>query len=167
MFSWKLSTKVERSLVPVWKQNLSCNHIFNLQSNLSKVDILYGEYHLIANTFSWNRLNHGQILIKNPQYSGDFYSKQMLWRTQFFDTAWKFQVKFYFLYGRAIYFCRKIKIKFCSTFKYFHLIHFSTYTLSEWSNFSKFYEDNYVKCFSGVKFHKFREWIVCNNFCGN
>ena len=36
----------------------------------------------------------------------------------------------------------------------------TTFTLGEWSNFSKFCSDNYVKWFSGITFYKFWEWIV-------
>ena len=47
----------------------------------------------------------------------------------------------------------------------FQMFLFDTnFTLSEWSNFSKFREDNYVKWFSGIKFHEFWEWIVSQKF---
>ena len=37
-----------------------------LQSNLSIADMLYGGHRVTANTFSWNRSNHSQTLIENP-----------------------------------------------------------------------------------------------------
>lgn len=34
---------------------------------------------VIADTLSWNRPNHGQSLIENPLYSGQFYSEHNFW----------------------------------------------------------------------------------------
>lgn len=48
------------------------------ESKLSIADILHSRHLVIAGTFSWNHLNHSQILIEKPQYCGHFYSRQLL-----------------------------------------------------------------------------------------
>ena len=41
--------------------------------------MLYNGHLVIADTFLWNRLNHGQTLIEKPLYSGHYYSGHWRW----------------------------------------------------------------------------------------
>ena len=89
----------------------------NVQSNLSIEDMLYSGHLVVADTFQWNRLNHGQNLIEKPLYSGHLCSGQLLQRAQFKFTTLLQRTTHIFLWKSI----NKL------LFKCFYLTHFSTF----------------------------------------
>ena len=77
----------------------------SIRLNLSKVGLLHGGYHVVANTL-WSWPNHSQAHIEKLLCSGHFHSGQLLQRTQFFGTAWE---------------VGKIKVNCYLIFKWFYL----------------------------------------------
>ena len=137
-----------------------------MQSNLSLADMLYSGHLVTPDTFSWNRLSHGQTLMEKSLYTGNSYHRQLLQRTQFFDAACKVQVKFTSFQRTPHIFCGKTKIHCHSIFKCFILTHFSIFTISELSNFSKALLYQVVTLKSPFKTKKgFAIIFVGTNFC--
>ena len=108
------SNQGEKNLFHCAKETISLHRFFFffflIQPNLSIADMLRSGHFMVAETFSWNRLNHGQTLIEKPGYSGHFCSGQSLQRTQFFGTTWKFLTEFSSSQGAPHIFCGEAKM---------------------------------------------------------
>ena len=52
----------------------------SIHLNWSKMGMLYGRYHVVANTL-WNQPNHIQVHIEKLLCGGHFHSRQLLWET--------------------------------------------------------------------------------------
>ena len=103
-----------------------------IESNLFIADMLHIGHIVTADIFSWNQPNYD----RKPLHSGHFYSEQLLWETHFLAKREKFKPNLP-LYSEHPIFCGKSKIKLLLDFQFFSLTHFSTFTFSELSNFSK------------------------------
>ena len=108
------------------------------QSNLPIADILYSRHLVIADTFSWNRPNHCQILIEKSLYRGYIVDTFLVGNRysghNFFAPREQFKSNFPGVSGDRIFFVLKQIICY-SIIKSFYLTHFSTFTFSKLSTF--------------------------------